>query len=220
MSSNAGKLPPVHDDATFARIVDELARGETASLDAQFAARGLPHPRVVWTPENDALPDASLRATHAHWCAMRKDRAMPDWRDLRAEELGVDVVNLAVVDPLPGAADFRFALYGSAVAGATRRDYRGETVREMAVRTGTPGPLLYRAVYAMAHRTGLPVFTWNVAPPWQGVIGWNRIVLPFAADEGAMRFLVCLKTEGTRAVSEAELREAEARLEYDPRALR
>jgi hypothetical protein len=220
MSRSTDNLQPVHDESTFERVFDELARGETATLDSHFAGRGLPLPRVVWNPDNEVLPDASLRATHAHWSAMRKDRAMPDWRDLRAEELGVDVVNLAVVDPVPGTLDYRFALYGSAVAGAAKRDYRGETVREMALRTGTPGPLLYRAVYAMVQKTGLPAFTWNVAPPWQAVAGWNRIVLPFAADDAAIRFLVCLKSEGTRTVAAAAQRDGEMRLEFNPDALR
>ncbi len=220
MSRSTDNREPVHDEATFERVLDELARGETATLDGLFAGPGLPPPRVVWNPDNEALSDASLRATHAHWCAMRKDRAMPNWRELHVEELGVDVVHLAVVDPVPGRLDYRFALYGSAVAGAAKRDYRGETVREMAIRTGTPGPLLYRAVYAMVQKTGLPAFTWNVAPPWQAFTGWNRIVLPFAADEGQLRFLVCLKSEGTRTVSEAARREGEMRLEYDPHRLR
>jgi hypothetical protein len=209
-----------HEDDAFRSLVAELSRGETATLDRHFADLGVEPPRLVWNPPVDTLPDASLRATYAHWRHLCRGRAIPNWRELHVEELGVDVVHLAVVDPVPGTLDFRFVLYGSAVAGAAKRDYRGETLREMAVRTGTPGPLLYRAVYAMAQKTGLPAFTWNVAPPWQAFTGWNRIVLPFAADEEQSRFLVCLKGEGTRTVSEAARREGEARLEYDPRALR
>ena len=136
-------------DAAFDAVLDGLTRDDSAALDRSFADLGLKKPVLVWDPATRALPDATLRATHVHWLALRSMRAMPDWVDLDVKELGVGVVHLAVVDPVPDTLDFRFETYGASVAGAARRDYRGETVREMAIRTGTPGPLLYRAVYAM-----------------------------------------------------------------------
>ncbi|MBI3507443.1 MAG: hypothetical protein HY059_21620 [Proteobacteria bacterium] len=211
----------IHDDAAFEALVGELSRGETATLDRHFADLGLKLPKLVWDPPADAMPDAALRATHAHWQRLRRARAMPHWRELHVEELGVAVVHLAVVDPLPGTLDFRFAVYGSAIVDTALRDYRGETVCSMAKRAGTPGPLLYRAVYALARQRMLPAYTWNVAPPWQAVEGWHRLVLPFACDsEAGLRFLVCLKSEGTRAVPETALRDGERRLEFDPHRLR
>ncbi len=204
-----------HDDA-FAKALEALARDDTGPIDRHFTGIGLAAPRIAWSPATDALPDATLRATHAHWNRIRGPREMPDWSDLHAEELGVDVVHLAVVDPVPDADDFRFAVYGSAVSSAAMRDYRGETVREMALRAGTPGPMLYRVVYALARRRRVPAFTWNLAPPWQPFVAWNRIVLPFAFAGGESRFLVCLKGEGPREVSGDALREGTARLATDP----
>lgn len=203
-------------DKAFDEVLEALARGDSGPLDRQFTKLGLAAPRIVWNPVGDALPDASLRTTHAYWNGIRGARALPDWSDLHAEDLGIDVVHLAVVDPVPGAVDFRFAVYGSAVSNTAMHDYRGETVREMGLRAGTPGPMLYRAVYALVRQLRIPVFTWNVAPPWQPVEAWNRIVLPFTFAGDELRFLVCLKGEGTRDVSDAVLREAAARLAEDP----
>lgn len=203
-------------DEAFGLVLDALARDDTRPLDAQFTKLGLAAPRVVWNPATDALPDATLRATHAYWNRIRGAREMPDWGDLHVEVLGIDVVHLAVVDPVRDAVDFRFAVYGSAVSNVAMRDYRGETVRGMGLRAGTPGPMLYRAVYALVRQRRVPAFTWNVAPPWQEVEAWNRLVLPFAFADGELRFLVCLKGEGSRQVGESAAREGAARLATDP----
>ncbi|MBI3507442.1 MAG: hypothetical protein HY059_21615 [Proteobacteria bacterium] len=202
-------------DLAFRTALDGLARGDSGALDRTFTDLGLKKPVLVLEPATKALPDATLRTVHAHWLALRGDRDMPDWPDFSIEGLGVDAVHLAVVDPVPGTSDFRFEVYGSSVIGAARRDYRGETVREMGLRVGTPGPLLYRAVYALVKQRRVPAYTWNVAPPWQKVEAWNRLVLPFALD-GDIRFLVCLKGDGTRAVSDAAAYEGEKRLAFNP----
>jgi hypothetical protein len=89
----------------------------------------------------------------------------------------------------------------------------------MGLRVGTPGPQFYRAVYALALKRRIPAFTWNVAPPWQKVEAWNRIVLPLAF-EGGLRFLVCLKSDGVRVVPDSTAYEGEKRLGFDPFTLR
>jgi hypothetical protein len=202
-------------DLAFQAALDGLERGDSAALDRTFTDLRLKKPVLIWEPATKSLPDPTLRATHAHWLELRGARDMPDWQELRIESLGFAAASLAVVDPVPGTLDFRFEVYGSSVVGAARRDYRGETVREMGLRVGTPGPLLYRVVYALARERRIPAYSWNVAPPWQKVEAWNRLVLPFAHD-GDIRFLVCLKGDGTRAVSEAAAHEGEKRLAFDP----
>jgi len=203
-----------YEDA-FVEAFEALASGDAGPLDRHFAREGLSPPRIVWEPRPDALPDdAILRATYAYWDRIRGRHLLPDWCDFHAEDLGVDIVHLAVVDPIPGTDDFRFAVYGSAVSDTSLRDYRGDTVREMTLRAGTPLPILYRVVYALARQRRSPAFTWSVAPAWQPVLAWNRLVLPFAhADD--LRFLVCLRGEGKRDVPEDDLRAAAARLAKD-----
>jgi len=204
-------------DAQFAAILAGLVAGDETPLARLFAETRDPPPRIVWDPATEALPDPTLRTVHACWNALRAGRAMPDWGDLKAETLGVDLVHLAIVDPADGD-DFRFVVYGSAVTSAALRDYRGETVREMGLRARTPGPVLYRAVYAMMVRRPVPVFTWNAAPPWQDVAGWNRLVVPFAHPDGdGLRFVSCIKGEGNRAAPPEVRREGRARLADRPK---
>jgi hypothetical protein len=203
-------------DAAFDAAFAELAEGRLEPFARHFAAHRQDPPRLAWDPPADSLPDPTLRQARVRWDAIRAGRRMPDWRDLHVESLGVDVVHLAIVDPLPGAHDFRFALYGSAISGMALRDYRGETVRGMGLRTGTPGPMFYRATYALCRTRGLPLVTWSAAPPWQPVEGWNRLVLPFTHDEGTgLRFLVCMKADGSRTVPDVVAREGMRRLRAD-----
>lgn len=204
-------------DIAFAEVHEALARGDAGPLDRHFARENLSPPRILWNPEREALPDdAILHAAHGYWDRIRGASALPDWCDFHAEELGFDIVHLAVVDPIPGTTDFRFAVYGSAVSDTSLRDYRGDTVREMGLRAGSPLPILYRAVYALARQRRAPVYTWSMAPPWQPVVAWNRLVLPFAFAGDDVRFLVCLRSEGKRAVDEDAMRAAAARLAADP----
>jgi hypothetical protein len=211
----ACRIPP-DLDAKFADVLARLAEGDETPLARLFAETGDLPPRIVWDPPPDGLPDATLRNVHAVWTALRRGRAMPDWRDLHAEAFGADLVHLAVVDP-QADDDFRFVVYGSAVSNVAWRSYEGETLREMGQRTGVPGPIFYRAVYAMAARGRRPVFTWNAAPPWQSVTGWNRLVLPFARADGAgLRFLVGVKSEGKRAVAPEAARTWRERIDAAP----
>lgn len=200
-------------DEAFARARAALAAGDAGPLADWFARDGAPPPRVTWDPGPEHLPEGTLRGALAHWKALRGTNAMPDWRDLHAEELGVDMVNLAVVDPADG--DFRFALYGSAIARKAQHDYRGETVREMALRTRTPGPLLYHVVYSLALERGVVAATWSAAPVWQPIVAWHRLVLPFASTQGPapVRFLVAMRPDGERSVSADVSRAAQLRLQ-------
>jgi hypothetical protein len=207
---------PTDFDAKFADILARLTAGDETPLERLFAETGDLPPRIVWDPSDADLPDPTLRAVRAHWQALRRGRTMPDWRDLHAETLGIDLVHLAVVDPLPDQ-DFRFVVYGSAVSNVAWRSYEGETLREMGLRTGVPGPVFYRAVYAVAARRRLAVFTWNAAPPWQAVTGWNRLVLPFVHPGGTgLRFLVAVKSEGKRAVAPDAVRTWRERIDAVP----
>jgi len=207
---------PTDFDAKFADVFARLAEGDETPLARLFAETGDLPPRIVWDPSDADLPDPTLRAVRAHWQALRRGRAMPDWRDLHAETLGIDLVHLAVVDPLADE-DFRFVVYGSAVSNVAWRSYEGETLREMGLRTGVPGLVFYRAVYAVAARRRLAVFTWNAAPPWQAVTGWNRLVLPFVHPDGTgLRFLVAVKSEGKRAVAPDAVRTWRARIDAVP----
>ncbi len=199
-------------DAAFAQARAALDAGDMAPLADWFARAGAPPPRVIWRPTAEDLPEGALRGALANWTALAAG-GIPDWRRLHAEEMGVDMVHLSVVDPVEDG-DFRFALYGSAIASTAKRDYRGETVREMALRVRTPGPLFYHVVYSLALARGIPAATWSAAPPWQPVAAWHRLVLPFAFGEGGSRtrFLVAMKPDGTREVSSEAKREAEVRL--------
>jgi hypothetical protein len=218
---NAGDSPLPPDgaymrayDETFARARAALAQDDLRPLARAFADDGCPPPRVTWNPAPDQIGEATLRGALDRWNALHGGLGLPNWRALHAEELGIDMVHLSVVDPVDGGGDFRFALYGSAVAGKAQRDYRGETVREMALRVRTPGPLFYHAVYSIAFERRIAAATWSAAPPWQPVVAWNRLVLPFAFGGGTtgIRFLVAMKPDGTREVSGDVRRAAEKRL--------
>ncbi|MBI1245314.1 MAG: hypothetical protein GC202_09940 [Alphaproteobacteria bacterium] len=200
-------------DAAFARARAALAADDIAPLADWFARDSAPPPRVIWRPTPADLPEGALRVALAYWQGLCGAAAIPDWRSLHAEDLGVEMVNLVVVDPVGG--DFRFALYGSAIAQSAQHDYRGETVREMAMRTRTPAPLLYHVVYSLARERGIPVTTWSAAPVWQPIVAWHRLVLPFtfAQEPGRMRFLAVLRPDGERTVPDDAKRVARLRLD-------
>lgn len=109
---------------------------------------------------------------------------------MRIEALRPVVGRLALVDPVDDGRDFRYAVYGSSVAGVVMRDYQGETTREMAARTGTASPILYLVLYALALERREAVWSWTTANRWQEVEHWQRLVLPvLGRDDRELRFV-------------------------------
>jgi hypothetical protein len=202
-------------DSAFEEVLAALAREDSAPLARYTRLRP---PVVSWAPPSSELPVPLLRDCLLHWNSLRTGRPLPDWRDFRTEDFRHAVTRASIVDPVPGTDDMRYRIIGSRLAEYIGHDWEGATVREMARARRSIGPLLAHAVYVLAYRRRLPVYTWHSrAAPGARLEGWHRLILPFSAPApGDIRFVSVVEVDGA-----AQARPAAARSipSWQPRTL-
>jgi hypothetical protein len=170
-------------------LASQLVTGDVREVRATFAKKGATGPELVWSPTADDLKPSELRFLLAHWMALKGARPLPQSTDIDALELGPVLGYVALVDVLDAGADFRYRLFGSKVAFVSGFDVTGQLVSQ---HPASPYIVEFTlAGYRAALRRGEPMATIHSPPPAVSTTIWHRLVLPLAADTGAIgRFLV------------------------------
>ncbi len=120
------------DLQTVGRMAEELAKSSfSPTADDLFTALDRAAPIVVWSPPPGSLPLDGLRFLLKYWDDARDQATMPPVSAIDALALKPVLGNIIILDVLEGGADFRFRLFGTAVAEAARLDWTGRTVDDM-----------------------------------------------------------------------------------------
>lgn len=134
-------------------------------------------------------------------CDQRLVDLLRYWQDLRARSPGGDLPSVPAIDPLPlrfilgwlmivdpvdGGADFRYRLYGSAIAEVMGRDLTGCRISDSFPHFAAWTAQIYRD--AMVHRH--PMLTRHTPRRYVAVEQWERLILPFAGLDGAVAWFL------------------------------
>lgn len=188
-------FPPVSDAPAaldrdlVTRLAEDIAAdgGHPRTL-AFFAENDAPPPLLAWSPAADALPAGPLRFLHDFWHGQREGEGLP----------GIDVVEpfalkpalgyIMLLDVLDDGWDYRYRLYGSAIAQRYGRDLTGRRTSDIA-RTAYTG-IFYIAAYRAVLARRQPLFTVSSSPPYVAAADWWRLVLPLSGPDGAIARLL------------------------------
>ncbi len=148
------------------------------------------NPFVKEAPEAADLSDPRLVRLLNHWQELRAGLApdeLPPVGRIDPLQLGFILGWLMMMDPIDGGVDFRYRLYGSNIATTTGRDLTGLKVGDSFRMFADWTIEVYRSV--LSHRC--PVLTRHSPRRYVRVDQWERLVLPFAAEDGSVgRLLV------------------------------
>src|SRR5579871_486208 len=108
--------------AAWARAVERGAIGEIRQVFADHRAQG---PEIVWSPRTEQLVPPALRFLHQFWSAQARPGSLPHIRSVDPLEMRPALGFIILMDVLPGGADFRCRLFGSAVAAVSGFDMTG-----------------------------------------------------------------------------------------------
>lgn len=91
-------------------------------------------PALLWPIADPAMQVEAplLRQVYDHWCEIRGHRPMPAREDLRLSAISRALPLLQLYEPVPGVADFRIRLIGTAMTAAFGRDETGKRLSESA----------------------------------------------------------------------------------------
>jgi hypothetical protein len=148
------------------------------------------NPFVKASPEASDVSDPRLVRLLEHWgalCAGLGPDDLPPLARIDPLQLGFILGWLMMMDPIDGGVDFRYRLYGSSIAATTGRDLTGHKVGDSFRLFAEWTVEVYRGVLAQRR----PVLTRHSPRRYVRVEQWERLVLPFAAEDGSVgRLLV------------------------------
>jgi hypothetical protein len=156
-------------------------------------------PFVKEAPDPSDFGDGRLTTLLAHWQGQREAAgdvaSVPPAAAIDPAALGFILGWLMIMEPLDDGADFKYRLYGSAIAATTGRDLTGYKVSQSFPLFAAWTTAVYRAVIAHRH----PVLTRHAPRRLVPIDRWERLILPYAGENGAVtRLLVGAVIVGKR----------------------
>jgi hypothetical protein len=175
----------------WARVTDwatSIAGGELGPVRHVFRKRGAQGPDVIWNPLPEHVPDAPLHALLEYWTELRDGDRLPPAAKIDPLGMRGALGYVMLVDVVDQGHDFRYRLYGSALASISEFDMTGRLLSSHAASAYIREFSL--AMYRAALQRREPVFS-KYGPAGTLVIAqWRRIILPLVDESGAIiRFL-------------------------------
>lgn len=165
----------------------DLSGGDQHALDKLFLGDGNQPPTVRWEPSVDDLPRDGLRFLLTYWQGKETDGALPLADDLDPIDLRPALGNIMLVDVLDDGRDFRYRLYGSAIAFISSGDKTGHSVIDF---EGIAAQFFY-IVYRAALIRQRPIYTHHYPTGTSNFRRWHRLLLPLADKSGnVVRYLI------------------------------
>lgn len=166
-----------------------IVSDRTEAIVATFLAAGADSPSFVWNPGHEALRTDQNHFLLDYWHAKRGSARTPPVAAIDPTEMRPALGYLMLVEPIEDGHDFRYRLYGSLLATVSGADLTGRCVSEHWASDYVVDFSLasYRAVYLR----GEPLYTLRHPARAEYTRSWERLILPFADETGAItRFVV------------------------------
>lgn len=180
-------------DGRFARSNEAAAIADTPAFregfvcfaNARLRGDGLNLSFGISTDLDDACKrHPEFRTIYERWLGLSSDNALPALGDIAWEKLDV-VDDLMLVERIAEGV-YHYHAYGKNIATAAGFDLKGKTTGELRSRAGQ----FFVQSYDRALADKLPLYTTNPALHAALVSSWERLLLPFADEHGAPRFVL------------------------------
>jgi hypothetical protein len=165
----------------------EIRTGALRNLYETFGADGS-GPRILWQPPIERLAAPQLRFLMDYWTGLAGDRPMPPARAIDAVEMRPALGYVNLLDVVEEGRDFRYRVFGSAIAAVTGFDMTGRCTSDLKARTEAVefALALHRAVV----ERGTPLLIEHGPPSTLSSVAWHNLILPLAGTEGTVARLL------------------------------
>jgi hypothetical protein len=165
----------------------EIASGALRRLHQTFGA-DRSGPSIVWRPPLARLTAPQLRFLREYWGDLAGARPMPQTRDIDAVEMRPALGYISLLDVVENGRDFRYRVFGSAIAAVTGFDMTGRPASALKARTEVVEFAL--AIYRAVVERREPLLTEHGPPSTVSSVAWHSLVLPLADAGGAVARLL------------------------------
>lgn len=167
-------------DGSPTATIEAIVAGAQEPFARWCEGVGLPIPTFVWLSDRQTTGNPRLDALATWYRGLAVDRAgLPGVSEIGPHVLRPFLGNLMLLDVIEDGADFRYRLYGAAIALRAGFDWTGKTVRALA-ELRPHAALPFHAFYAAVLRRPQPLFTDHRPHPAVPVGHWQRLILPFS----------------------------------------
>jgi hypothetical protein len=165
-----------------------LADEQLEPLRDAFRKNGAQGPEVTWSPALSVMRAQPLAALLEYWSSLRDGDALPRADRIDPLRMRRALGYVLLIDAVDDGRDFRYRLFGSAVAAVSGFDMTGRLLSQHAA-----SPYLREfslALYRAAMQRREPAFCMYAPSGTLKTASWHRIALPLVDDGGRIsRFL-------------------------------
>jgi hypothetical protein len=173
---------PAADEDRLAELRDDLIAGRIDAAERLFSDHGVDPPIVVWDPDALAVPTPQLVFLLRYWDRLHVAGGHVAPGRVDPAELAPVLDHVMLLDVEEGGGDFRYRLYGRAIAARSGFDMTGRRTSELP--TGQLASDFFLAVYRAVLARRRPVYTWHQMPVQVTANTWHRLILPLADSDG------------------------------------
>jgi hypothetical protein len=153
-----------------------------------FREHGAQGPVLTWSPAPSPVHAQPVAALLDYWSSLRQGDVLPRVESIDPLHMRRALGYVLLIDAVDGGRDFRYRLFGSAVAAVSGFDMTGKLLSQHAA-----SPYLRHfslALYRAAMRRRESVFCTYSLSGTLKTASWHRIALPLVDDAGVVsRFL-------------------------------
>lgn len=169
---------------------------DIAAIAAVFQQHGAGTPEAVRNPIPEQIPLGPLRFLATHWRTIAA-RGLPHLGEIDPFKLRPALGHLMVLEPVDHGRDFRYRLYGSALARISGLEMTGRKSSEHPASAYVSEFSI--AINRAALTAGMPIYSTRRPVGAELAMRWHRLTLPFVDDSGTpVRILA-----GTAAIDAA-----------------
>jgi hypothetical protein len=161
----------------------EIVSGSLRALRQTFG-QDRSGPSILWRPPLARLAAPQLHFLMGYWSGLAGARPMPHAREIDALEMRPALGYVSLLEVIGDGRDFRYRVFGSAIAAIVGFDMTGRPVSALRARSEVAefALAIYRAVLARRE----PLLTEHGPPSTISSVAWHNLVLPLADAGGAV----------------------------------
>ena len=170
------------------RWTEQILAGDVDSIRAEFPMATQPH--FAWNPDPSSLPWEKLRFLRTYWDSLKRGTELPHYRAIDPVSMGPILGYVMLLEPVGGDRDFRYRLFGTAVAAVSEFDLTGQLASSLHASTQVVefGLAAFRAVA----RRKIPLYSVRNPIGAYRTAQWHRLTVPFVDDQGELARLLAV----------------------------
>ncbi len=179
MGSKVYQGEAISDSASW-DLAEQIAKGNFSTLNRLYVSCGVTPPLLVWRPQHPQLEQEQLQFLLGYWNGLASDGRVAASK-IDPLDMWPALGFIMLLDVVNGGEDFRFRVYGSAIAQSAEFDMTGKLMSEAPMQ-GTVMEFFY-AVYRAVLIRPEPLYTEHEPPAQIGVKRWHRLMLPLVDED-------------------------------------